>query len=36
MTTIADIVSGRAPEVDFAFIGAPARKPPTAQTLARA
>ncbi|MFN7428176.1 MAG: D-amino acid dehydrogenase [bacterium] len=33
---IADIVSGRTPEVDFAFIGAPARKPPTAQTLARA
>jgi D-amino-acid dehydrogenase len=33
---IADIVSGRAPEVDFAFLGAPARKRVTEQTLARA
>jgi D-amino-acid dehydrogenase len=33
---IADIVSGRVPEVDFAFIGPPARKRAAVQSLARA
>ena len=33
---IADIVSGRAPEVDFAFIGAPKLRTAQVRSLARA